>query len=1140
MSCSSLLNHFLFTHARKAASSDGGGARTDGRPLYAYRCTEQAYQQFKEQIGQDVSDAIAGRSPVGFEACFCIYAAETFRREHREGAWTWVTVFDPLGAEPPSGQIIVKWVEAGLQYWGREVITGSQGRRMALASIACEGGLPLKLLHKEGAHLRRFFHGMLKDHHERPGYISDFVTLAKHHIHVLPKTLRNEEVIQMAADLISRTVELQAIVGDAQDPIAALDEREATWRTTLPIRLEDEDAATLFQNLVEQSREFSLSAKQKPKWVGLLEEVSTDRFAVKKSVRLPSRLSGDAMSQLTGGDTKPRLTLTLNIGEKSEPIASLTKVMARGDQPESYKIEWLKRDYVHINGSAVTAPHVVVLQDNQKQHDLPMENSDEWGESPWVFLPGKDAKIWHWFAEGSAKARHDEVMVAVPDECLVGESSSGVKYVGHVPEVNRSIYHVTDSLRIYTPDDDQYQIRCNQSDDTNDIPQLRGPCLQKVISSRPVHRGMPRFHDVSGAFSREISTTKHQWRRIGDSGAWVSGKDGCVGRVWIRLVDSETGIERIRKSADVVPEDTNIERSIGHQNQAGYYQIAASGLISVKALNGNGVKVAPVKHSHERAEFVAECRSVSDGGMRPVLFELEWSKKRALKLELPYPQRGATFQLEGRPLNDGELVPLDRLYGTWLHVQKPAGPERFLLDMELVGGGTGIGPLGGKEQLPPLDQGELRVNLGLWADQIKYLLAAKDDAEARVRVAVLTQHSEMLSGIDVARYDAAITPVRESNCVQLPLEVVEKIGSDWHNRVSVSLVPLWEPSSSPRFLKMRDDAPGQWQIPGDLEPGPWWVIGRDGEWARFRPLLWTAEDQDQEGNEHTRDGLAGAVCEKQPDAREDAIDRVLSELGYQPDHPDWSLLQDYIQLATEFPPKTVDVLRQLIRHPRTLAMALFMADGLRFERVMSFADQMPFAWGLLPVEIWKESATRYYGHLRESLSGVDGGEEICWHQFQQFREQSVAARPYFESLCDWLQEHAFPHRTFENNSLKVARVLKKEFVVQQVSGALENLLERHDGDEIWPISTDILEIADSGLLREDFRFQAVGTIQRSVRCAPFVAAAIAIGGYEQYAQEARLIYQLRLTRGFDSAWFDEAYALGLTLGLARDHWEGAL
>ncbi len=109
------LTRFLFLHARMI--------RPDGRPLYAYKCEDKKYIELKEQlIGQLHYLDNKGASVTQFPYYFCLYAAETFCRDHDGGIWSWDTVFKPLGIDTPQQQVIINWVEKGLDWWRRPLI----------------------------------------------------------------------------------------------------------------------------------------------------------------------------------------------------------------------------------------------------------------------------------------------------------------------------------------------------------------------------------------------------------------------------------------------------------------------------------------------------------------------------------------------------------------------------------------------------------------------------------------------------------------------------------------------------------------------------------------------------------------------------------------------------------------------------------------------------------------------------------------------------------------------------------------------------------------------------------------------------------------------------------------------------------
>src|ERR671931_686361 len=142
---------------------------------------------------------------------FCMYAAETFRRRHAGGSWTWDTVFTELGHTTPDYKMIYAWVDRGLRHFRRDLLQSPRGDREFLVTLACEGGLPLRLLHKENAHLSRYFRELLTAYHRQrhtPG--CDAMDIARQiAARYLPASLRHDVVFNLSGDLIRSIVQLQ-------------------------------------------------------------------------------------------------------------------------------------------------------------------------------------------------------------------------------------------------------------------------------------------------------------------------------------------------------------------------------------------------------------------------------------------------------------------------------------------------------------------------------------------------------------------------------------------------------------------------------------------------------------------------------------------------------------------------------------------------------------------------------------------------------------------------------------------------------------------------------------------------------------------------------------------------------------------
>ena len=131
--------------------------KPDGRPLYAYRCTDDEFAGLGSSLSATVG--LLDRS-MRTPREFCLYAAEWWRRNFKGGAWSWEPLLRSISAQYISLNDLYVVVIEGLRYWKRDLIRARHGR-LFLLTLACEGGLPLGLIQREGTHLRGFFFSLL-------------------------------------------------------------------------------------------------------------------------------------------------------------------------------------------------------------------------------------------------------------------------------------------------------------------------------------------------------------------------------------------------------------------------------------------------------------------------------------------------------------------------------------------------------------------------------------------------------------------------------------------------------------------------------------------------------------------------------------------------------------------------------------------------------------------------------------------------------------------------------------------------------------------------------------------------------------------------------------------------------------------
>ena len=1116
------LSKFLFCHTPR-------DTKPDGRPLYAYKCRDKDYEAIIALLRDWLVINPSRYLDKYFEQIFCLYAAEAFRREHAEGIWAWDTVFRPLGIKQPDQAHIGEWVEAGLCWWKRELILDRNKHRRFLVTIACEGGLPLRLL-REDTHLRRFFVALLEEYHRqgKAGPDAAEAIAGQQAINFLPPSLCREVVFRLSGELIAKITELQQEVGDAANPIVALDEKTPKWRYKLPLSAEDQTVEELLSGLVRRSGELARSAKSGLRWLGWLKP-SNAGFSLEKQLECPDVLTAPKIRALTGLKELPtRLRLILHVPQGSEAVARLTLSGGLGDAT-LFRREWLQRGGVKLAGIAVTEKHRIVLHDDHDEYEIALQGGEPWGELPWVFVARNDPERLEWLAEGSTRTRADEAWVlAAHDSVPSAFEGASCQILGEIAELGRKVYRVIGGADFISPDQCRYRVECRAEMDSACQYVVRGEKVMEALNEAPVYRGLPRIEATDAGGKRLTEwTAVQQWKPVGIPSEWQpSGFEGS-GLIWLRCLDRDTGIERFRRQVAVVPRRFRIERAIGQTTTPGCYQL--------RGLDGASVRVlSPQQAKLESGEDIDTCRiecPVLSVASLPVLrLDLAWNGRTRVEVQLPYPQRGASFRLGGNVLQTSDWLPLDRLGGLRLLIQDHTGSSHFRLLARLsVAAGQSTEQVVGefRERLPVLVEGQLDLGLYAWHDRIASLLASCSRLDASVRLDIVSSQQETLASVHVARFDLEMEPEREQACVRIAPDSLLRLEQGREEHISLEMIRLWAPSENSIALAACPDQPDAWSIPTDLEAGPWWVIGRDGGWARFRPLVWTVEAESP-GVEESAPSLAQIVRFPQQE-RDRIFPLVLAELGKDPNHADWPLLFDYFNLTREFPPSALDVLNRLTKHPATLAMALLKADEESFERVWALAELMPFSWGLVPVRTWEYAATQYFHALLTALAGLETGEDIVFGIFQGFRERVTARRAYWRPLCDWLQERVFPDRPAPTGSeLRMAR-LAAACVESQIGHAQQELLGRHDGQERWPTSAQIRSIAADLSFSGIVQFSRLPVDFQPIHFAPFVVAHLCLRGTQP---SQRLIYELRLLRHFDPEWFDAAYAMALTLGLA--------
>lgn len=1109
---STWFERFLFKRTRNF--------KPDFRPLYAYKTNDQEYIELKNFLSA-VSECLQGKWPLSFEAWFCLFAAETWRRCHVGGPWRWDTVFAELGRETPDLNWLYKTITNGLEWWGRPLLRSPSGDREFLVTIACEGGLPLLLLKNENAHLHRYFRQLLTTYHRERKFSCDVRTLAHRLSPLLPRALRQDIVFSLSGDLIQKVVALQERVADASDPIAALDQQDESWRNELPLPLENDTIEFLLRNLVDEARKLTVTERQRIRWRRLLVRKG-DEWIVEQRIELPNTISGANLQQWTNKITlPPRLRLLLHTIDGLEQIALFTRLRGEGIDA-LYRCEQLRGNAGRLSGSTMLAGVRLRLSDGTDEYCLPAQGNQEWGPLPWIFRAGEGSSESEFIGEGSMRCREDKVLVLPPSGGIF-EGTGSAESMGSVHSLQREVYQITGAVEWKHPELGMCCFRCASEEESSEIYHLAGRTLGGSMEENPPFLGMPALLAIGrdGNSQRSVLDAHLEWRSVGNGGGvWQTDNRTCTGDVWIRHRD-ETSAQLLLRRARVVPAAARvgIERVGCAQNEAGTVGLTGLGECRVECVALPGCRFE-VK---QRTDGIAiDC--LSEPGLPLAQFEaiIVWGDSRFMTLQLPIPRQGATFVRGGRPIRPGSRVDLDRLAAVHALVQAPAGTRHFHLDGKITSCHELSCALTLHEIIRLDENGRGQFDLHRIQERLSSLLALVGELDATADIELVDSEGNSAAKIEVGLFDLVFTPEYDNNLLSLPISLIEQLEDGWEQRFTIKMMRLWEPWAEPVPLE-RCGAAIAWTVPDDLEAGPWLVLGEDGNWSRFRPVLWRVDGD----LEPIDSALVQAIRERDRPKRHELLHNLANSLAEDPGHPDWPRFFEYLQLTRRYPASTFDLFGHLVNASDALVLALLKGGDEDFDTVWSLAYQLPFSWHLVPIDSWQRAVGRYIAFLREALSGMEEGERLVWESFQSIRERVITRQPFFRQVCDWLSGTFFPDQPID--SLVTVARSSPDFITNFINEEEQKLLGRHD-EEWYPDGPQVMGWRHRPDYPQEFCYKHLARPFRPVRCAPFVAAQIALAGAPH---DESLLFELHKLRNFDKDWFDAAFALALCLGLAR-------
>ncbi|TQF17783.1 hypothetical protein FJV41_01135 [Myxococcus llanfairpwllgwyngyllgogerychwyrndrobwllllantysiliogogogochensis] len=1013
---------------------------------------------------------------------------------------------------------LAQLTERGLRFWGRRVVERS-GRQEYLLSLALEGGMPLRLVERPDTHVGRFLLRLIQELRDFPCPNAPAMELAQRSRHVLPSALQNEQVILLSAELAAGVVLLQRKVRGEEDPYQALDDREPDWRERLPLDMHHKTAEKLLRSLIQAAREVSTNQRELNVTTRLLPW--NQGYRLERAITLPRKLSHSWLSQLlTQQELPARLQLiSLASDGTRQPLAMLTQRSST-----EYLVETTHGASARLSGDSWLGPVLLsAWSGGQELGRYVLPRGEELGMLPWLFVPDLQAKeegTWRLAGTGSGRFRVSEVLLALPEGAHLTVRVPGARWerLGQLVG-GREVFRLQGCVQVALADMGVCQV--DTGSDSEETQQCRLETeAQELLPGVVAYLGVPalRVRFATG-FEQRRDSRELDYRPMGAK-TWRRVDGACVGDVSLRYLSG--GALLFQTRLRILPPGASLRAQP---------EGARQGRLCLRALGGASVKVPPAPHVHADVQVSGADTEIllrCDGEAPDFAsIDVAWPGGQACSLQVPFPRQLVGFtDTSARPLRDGTLVPLDRLGRVRAFVRTSHLQASAVLEVAPGGTAQSLDPFFRlKIPLRCTAPGTLELNLGEIESALAKRLASFGDLDAlyelRLRIRGGSESRPPL--LRVGRYDLTLSP--EWRMSQVRLAETDMAGMNGGAALAVEIRPLVHPVTPERELERV--APGTWLIPSDLAPGPWLVTGREGNWYRGRPLLWNVCSEGGGSEVPVLGPLQRAVCAP-PQRRKAELDAALEALGSDANHPDWPTLLAYLRSLGELPPETFDAVRQLVDHPQTAVLALFLLSEPDRSRIWVGLEELPFQWPLVSARAWMDATRSWLDSASHLSPDLRATVEPMLHT--RHGEVCKMAQSHFaglEAVLQWVKGRMASSssrsgtQTPPNGSPGVAMALRPV-----LEGELHQLRRLH-ADAPWPSVSNYYASIEEPLrgfppTAQRHVFRPLQDIEESLPLlnAP-VLAALAVVHDQRLSAATR--FTLRTLREAHPTWFSFAF-----------------
>jgi hypothetical protein len=1062
-------------------------------PLYQYQMSQSEYASLRLCLSRSRGFSVTSASTNEWCGAFTLYCAEWFRREYTRD-WSWEPIYASLEfrLEPNA---IADVVERGLNgYWGRYVSQNQAQQHHYLGSVFREGGLPSNLLAYDNNNYQTTFYAIFERYQEAKELGVNMVeTLIRDRIKRLPKALQSEDSIALITNMVDQLDSLvyRFDLENQPNPAQYLDSQVPQWRESFPLPIEDSAGSAFLSQLLSRATNEVKKAGTQRGPLACTHYICLVNQALFSDINFPKDLVFDVSKSKLASSR-----LELVIVEGDNVVASLGAVFAQFEYDQT--VIRVRQPKVRIKRTdAASELYITVMQAGNKLAEIRLSSSSiDVGETPITVQQSDD--LWRVLGQASIRTKATQVGVFLPDT-----AHFEVEYGSVTPSERRFsgliFCQFEGRAQVITEQNGRYTITTGAEQFEDNHLMLNGELLRWKSSPALVFKGVPKVCYDLAAHNGSVATLLTY---LGDDLASELPRSEVNGKQ-IFMAKSVSGEVMLRKQIGILPNDFDIQLVSGDLPIDGKIRIMTTSPC-VCSIISNDVTM----DSLEKNPGITQMSIHATGSIPPMSVAVQIRASilsQPIVIEVPFPSRGAlAYGALGKKLPTRLTV--EDLLGSRLYLFPNQGAAtRFQIEAIATSYRGSANKPYYRWNYKVADR-PLEISLYSLSDAISELLSLTTHLDSQVELCVSGPGKGLRYVI--SHYSTSLEHNIVNNTVFLrtdSLRLTEKVKPVLMSLVTPEQKPIPLVSRTSEGVKT-----GEFELPNFINTGgPWLIVPDKQSQVSFRAKFFPCCDSKL--NADKIDSLQKASMLFHPANNPDVIAEVINQMSDSFTHSGWAYVKATYYHYGYLPLSTFEVLRQLVRNSRALALAVFVFDGDE-KFITDLSHELSVSWEFIPIRYWISAIEALKAALLQNGLPELVIPKICAIPMKKLSNVVPPLAEVVENYVmsgEWPANYPFP-------------------MIQHLSAQwYQEMLQQHSEEVLWPTdyATEIKQLClDAQLLPVSLHVNH--NYHAGVVYLPLFAAALATGRLPQSVLStfaSDFFFHIRKLRDFDHNWYESSY-----------------